>query len=145
MIFLEDVLTNAHVVKPLISSSVPIPVRPPLSPYARLSVRVDFPVRRWLTDVEVLYVSYTKWDLAVLRLPAEFGPYPFIPIPEATRSLGERIGSPVYALGHGLFGPLADAHPTITEGLLSKVITSDGKDTMIQCSAPVHRGCSGYR
>ncbi|KAF9956994.1 hypothetical protein BGZ65_002296, partial [Modicella reniformis] len=52
-------------------------------------------------------------------------------------------GTPLFAIGHGIFGPSSGVLPLITSGICSKVVTYNKQPVMLLSSAPVHRGNSG--
>lgn len=52
-------------------------------------------------------------------------------------------GSPLFAIGHGIFGPSSGTLPLITSGVCSKVVSYNQQPVMLLSSAPVHRGNSG--
>ncbi|KAG0258486.1 hypothetical protein BG011_003259 [Mortierella polycephala] len=52
-------------------------------------------------------------------------------------------GTPLFAIGHGIFGPPSGILPLITSGFCSKVVTFNREPTMMITSAPVHQGNSG--
>ncbi|KAK6191845.1 hypothetical protein SNE40_003434 [Patella caerulea] len=52
-------------------------------------------------------------------------------------------GSRVYAIGHAIFGENFNLEPTITSGVISKVIKVNNVPVMIQTTCAVHPGASG--
>ncbi|XP_050410799.1 peroxisomal leader peptide-processing protease isoform X2 [Patella vulgata] len=52
-------------------------------------------------------------------------------------------GSRVYAIGHAIFGENFNLEPTITSGIISKVIKVNNVPVMIQTTCAVHPGASG--
>ncbi|KAL7618680.1 hypothetical protein Lser_V15G04365 [Lactuca serriola] len=105
----------------------------------RVQVRVD---NRVWCDANVVYVCKGPLDIAILKL--EFVPHKLQPIVmDFTCPL---IGSKVYVVGHGLFGPRCDFLPSTCVGVVAKVVKTGGDGdipAMIETTAAVHPGGSG--
>lgn len=54
-----------------------------------------------------------------------------------------KLGEAVYVIGHALFGQGYDLEPTVTKGIVSKVIMVKNHPIMIQTTCAVHAGASG--
>jgi len=156
-----DILTNAHLVRPFLihqeHSNIRAKVRihciergdprqaasesshdrsvcdPLLSGIARVFWVSDF-----YLDVALLKLEYLEQkeisDIRDLLQPLEIsqsGMAPLIP--------GERV----FVLGYAVFEPGEFVWPSVSSGILSKVISLHGKPVILESSAPVHRGNSG--
>jgi hypothetical protein len=87
----------------------------------------------WL-PARAVYVSQGAWDVALLKVDVEHPlcPVMFHPAAMASASVAEpfapsaedlpSVGSNVLVIGHALFPPLSSLQPTITAGILSKVV-----------------------
>jgi len=82
-------------------------------------------------DAEIVYVSQGPWDAALLhiRCPHPLFPVAFHPASVSFPSYGPLpssclppLGSSVLAIGHALFPPTSALRPTVTAGVLSKVV-----------------------
>ncbi|CAH1440166.1 unnamed protein product [Lactuca virosa] len=108
----------------------------------RVQVRVDYVDNRVWCDANVVYVCKGPLDIAILKL--EFVPHKLQPIVmDFTCPL---IGSKVYVVGHGLFGPRCDFLPSACVGVVAKVVKTGGDGdipAMIETTAAVHPGGSG--
>lgn len=108
--------------------------------HERVQVRVD---NRVWCEANVVYVSKGPLDIAVLKL--EFVPDNLQPIVMDFNC--PSLGSKVYVVGHGLFGPRCDILPSACVGVVAKVVKTGGGDipfpAMIETTAAVHPGGSG--
>eukprot|EP00897_Mesotaenium_endlicherianum_P010148 jgi/Mesen1/9161/ME000591S08488 len=89
----------------------------------RIQVRLDHLQGATWRDAEVVYVSQGPLDVAVLRLEARAGER------LALRPLEHDMcppapGSPAFVVGHGLFGPRSDLRPSVTAGVVARVVTA---------------------
>nr|XP_054756860.1 peroxisomal leader peptide-processing protease-like isoform X3 [Lytechinus pictus] len=79
-------------------------------------------------------------DLAIVKVKGQL---------DIASSVGIRMGSDyqegsrVYAVGFPLFDPSQSSTPSVTAGVVSKVITINQQPIMIQSSCAVHAGASG--
>ncbi|KAH9606548.1 hypothetical protein KSS87_000535 [Heliosperma pusillum] len=121
---------------------------------SQISVRVDLD-NSWLwCDAKVVYVSKGPLDISLLQL--ESVPHQLCPI-NADLSCPS-LGSKAYVIGHGLFGPRCDLSPSISSGVVAKVVKakvdvshqldlckSRGGEVpvMLETTASVHPGSSG--
>ncbi|XP_057832753.2 glyoxysomal processing protease, glyoxysomal isoform X2 [Cryptomeria japonica] len=117
--------------------------------YRRIRVRLDHMHPRSWYDARVVYVSKGPLDIALLQInlvpnhlcpivPEEKCPYP---------------GSKAFVIGHGLFGPRSDLCPSVSAGVVAKVVKtrkpaiseefSEEYPAMLETTAAVHPGGSG--
>ncbi|KAF9162942.1 hypothetical protein DFQ26_003089 [Actinomortierella ambigua] len=143
------ILTNAHVFTSFLDN-VSNRTWPTLRSGISLRVRIDNPQQQqWVDDCEVVFVSDSCWDVAVIKIPETcvlHGFLPYLPLrtrQELKKSKPVVQGTPVFAIGHGIFGPSSGVLPLITSGSCSKVVSAHGQPVMLLSSAPVHRGNSG--
>ncbi|KAG0229683.1 hypothetical protein BGW42_001389 [Actinomortierella wolfii] len=143
------ILTNAHVFASFLDN-VSNRTWPTLRSGISLRVRIDNPQQQqWVDDCEVVFVSDSCWDVAVIKIPETCvlrGFLPYLPLrtrQELKRSKPVTQGTPVFAIGHGIFGPSSGVLPLITSGSCSKVVSVNHSPVMLLSSAPVHRGNSG--
>uniref|UniRef100_A0A804UC23 Glyoxysomal processing protease, glyoxysomal n=1 Tax=Zea mays TaxID=4577 RepID=A0A804UC23_MAIZE len=120
----------------------------------RISVRLDHEERQIWCNASVVFISKGPLDVALLQIekvPVELNTIrPEFVCPTA--------GSPVYVVGHGLFGPRSGLHSSLYSGVVSKVVQipanqlshlaraeADNMDipVMLQTTAAVHPGASG--
>ncbi|KAG0056911.1 hypothetical protein BGZ83_002851 [Gryganskiella cystojenkinii] len=109
------ILTNAHVFTSFLDN-ISNRTWPNLRSGVSLRVRIDSPQQQTT-------VNWTKDELARVK-----------PIVK---------GTPLFAIGHGIFGPSSGILPLITSGICSKVVSYSQQPVMLLSSAPVHRGNSG--
>jgi S1-C subfamily serine protease len=115
--------------------------------------------RHWF-QADVVYMSTGPWDIALLHVRDV--PFPLHPIRTGWSTPASpllRQGSRVIAVGHALFGPPANMRPSVTTGIISRVVrlplteystsdyTVDVNSTVVpvvyQTSAHVQWGNSG--
>ncbi|KAF9382309.1 hypothetical protein CPB97_007237 [Podila verticillata] len=143
------ILTNAHVFTSFLDN-VSNSTLPTLRSGVSLRVRIDSPQnQQWVDDCDIVFVSESCWDIAIIKIPETHvlnGFLPYLPL----RTRGELVsakpimkGAPLFAIGHGIFGPSSGVLPLITSGVCSKVVTHNQQSVMLLSSAPVHRGNSG--
>ncbi|XP_038045733.1 peroxisomal leader peptide-processing protease-like [Patiria miniata] len=108
-------------------------------------VRIDWPYICWEDATVVHTTSPTSpFDLAVLKLEGDLGA-----LKEAHGRAGigtARSYSPgqsVIIVGHALLSPELDLLPSVSSGVMSKVITANGAPVMLQSTCAVHAGASG--
>lgn len=83
--------------------------------------------------------AQNHFDLALLQIPS-------ISKRGATCSVqlsSVEEGELIYVVGHAVFNPVLDLQPTITMGIVSKVIKYGNVPVMIQTTCAVHSGTSG--
>ncbi|KAG0287142.1 hypothetical protein BGZ96_008898 [Linnemannia gamsii] len=143
------ILTNAHVFTSFLDN-ISNRTWPNLRSGISLRVRIDSPQQQlWVDDCELVFVSESCWDVALIKIPETCvlnGFLPYLPLktPEEISRLKPIVkGTPLFAIGHGIFGPSSGILPLITSGICSKVVTHAEKPVMLLSSAPVHRGNSG--
>ncbi|XP_074269905.1 glyoxysomal processing protease, glyoxysomal isoform X2 [Silene latifolia] len=119
---------------------------------SQISVRVDID-KSWLwCDAKVVYVSKGPLDISLLQL--ESVPHQLCPINVDLSC--PSLGSKAYVIGHGLLGPRCDLSPSISSGVVAKVVKSKldvshqldlhkGGEVpvMLETTASVHPGSSG--
>ncbi|KAG9439202.1 hypothetical protein H6P81_019367 [Aristolochia fimbriata] len=121
--------------------------------YKRIRVRLDHVEPPSWCNARAVYVSKGPLDVALLQL--ENVPVEVLPI---NTELGCPLpGSNVHVIGHGLFGPRADLRPSVSSGVVAKVVaikrpvnhyeldsTTKGEfPVMLETTAAVHPGVSG--
>ncbi|KAG0198750.1 hypothetical protein BGX28_007827 [Mortierella sp. GBA30] len=121
------ILTNAHVFTSFLDN-ISNRTWPNLRSGVSLRVRIDSPQQQ-IPETCVLN-----------------GFLPFLPLrskEEISRVKPVVKGTPLFAIGHGIFGPSSGILPLITSGVVSKVVAFNLQPAMLLSSAPVHRGNSG--
>ncbi|KAG0095505.1 hypothetical protein BGZ93_005801 [Podila epicladia] len=143
------ILTNAHVFASFLDN-VGSQTLPALRAGVSLRVRIDSPQnQQWVDDCDIVFVSESCWDIAIIKIPETHVLNGFLPyLPLRTRNdlaSAKPImkGAPLFAIGHGIFGPSSGVLPLITSGVCSKVVAHNQQPVMLLSSAPVHRGNSG--
>ncbi|KAF9918637.1 hypothetical protein BX616_007220 [Lobosporangium transversale] len=143
------ILTNAHVFTSFLDN-ISNRTWPNLRNGVSLRVRIDSPQQQqWVDDCELIFVSESCWDVALIKIPETCvlnGFLPFLPLrskDDISRAKPIVKGTPLFAIGHGIFGPSSGILPLVTSGICSKVITHNKQPVMLLSSAPVHRGNSG--
>ncbi|XP_068654485.1 glyoxysomal processing protease, glyoxysomal isoform X3 [Aristolochia californica] len=121
--------------------------------YTRIRIRLDHVEPPSWCNARAVYVSKGPLDVALLQL--ESVPVEVWPI---KRKLACPLpGSNVHVIGHGLFGPRADLQPSVSSGVVAKVVvmqrpvdhydldsTIEGRfPAMLETTAAVHPGVSG--
>ncbi|KAG0008156.1 hypothetical protein BGZ80_003799 [Entomortierella chlamydospora] len=143
------ILTNAHVFTSFLDN-ISNRTWPNLRTGVSLRVRIDSPQQQqWVDDCELVFVSESCWDVALIKIPETCvlnGFLPFLTL--RTKGGLSRVkptvkGTPLFAIGHGIFGPSSGILPLITSGICSKVVNYSDQPVMLLSSAPVHRGNSG--
>ncbi|BBN15391.1 peroxisomal leader peptide-processing protease [Marchantia polymorpha subsp. ruderalis] len=124
--------------------------------YQRIRIRLDHQqVRSW-HEAKAIYVSQGPLDIALLQLvSAPPGLCPIIPEKTCPPS-----GSSAVVIGHGLFGPRAELCPSVSSGVVARVVKAGTRSlsdslvpenveanslgpAMLQTTAAVHPGGSG--
>lgn len=127
--------------------------RPPLDlsykSYRKIRVRLDHLQPRSWSDARVVYVSKGPLDIALLQL--ELIPNKLCPIVPETKS--PCPGSKALVIGHGLFGPRSDLCPSVSAGVVARVVNTRRSHlseevgsvypAMLETTAAVHPGGSG--
>ncbi|KAL2620277.1 hypothetical protein R1flu_000482 [Riccia fluitans] len=121
--------------------------------YQRIRIRLDHRHPRSWHDAKAIYVSQGPLDIALLQLL--FAPPGLCPIiPEKTCPPS---GSSAVVIGHGLFGPRAELSPSVSFGVVARVVKAGTRSrslpespwsnplgpAMLQTTAAVHPGGSG--
>ncbi|XP_072045018.1 peroxisomal leader peptide-processing protease-like [Amphiura filiformis] len=109
----------------------------------KVQVRVDHPHQQWLS-AEVIFAAgpHSTYDLAFLKLQNSENKTVLHGLPSACMQ-HYRKGAPVYVVGHALIGPSTTMLPSVTSGVMSKVITIGHQPVMLQSTCAVHSGASG--
>ncbi|KAF9434344.1 hypothetical protein BGZ76_008159 [Entomortierella beljakovae] len=143
------ILTNAHVFTSFLDN-ISNRTWPNLRSGVSLRVRIDSPQQQqWIDDCELVFVSESCWDVALIKIPETHvlnGFLPCLPLrtkDELSRAKPIAKGTPLFAIGHGIFGPSSGILPLVTSGVCSKVVNYNNQPVMLLSSAPVHRGNSG--
>lgn len=117
--------------------------------YRRIRVRLDHVHPRSWYDAKVVYVSKGPLDIALLQIksvPSDL--YPIVPEEKCPYP-----GSKAFVIGHGLFGPRSDLCPSVSAGVVAKVVKTrrphiseeftEEYPAMLETTAAVHPGGSG--
>ncbi|CAO3571267.1 unnamed protein product [Mortierella alpina] len=143
------ILTNAHVFTSFLDN-ISNRTWPNLRSGVSLRVRIDSPQQQqWVDECELIFVAESCWDVALIKIPETCvlnGFLPFLPLRtkgDISRTKPVVRGTPLFAIGHGIFGPSSGILPLITSGICSKVVTYNDQPAMLLSSVPVHRGNSG--
>ena len=140
------VATNAHLVRPYLKGGDGEGAGTLNTGVTVSHSRLPAASRQWFEAV--LVYCDTLWDLAVLRVEGllplmKAGVVAPVPRWKSPASVGERV----YVLGHALFPPSSRLLPTLTRGVLSKVVHSTTSTPptplLLQTDAAVHNGNSG--
>ncbi|KAK1275649.1 Glyoxysomal processing protease, glyoxysomal [Acorus gramineus] len=113
----------------------------------RIRVRLDHMEPRIWCNATVVYVSQGPLDIALLQLQPVLDKLCAI-IPEF---VCPSTGSEVHVIGHGLFGPRYGLGPSVSSGVVSKVVKSPipviSKEkvlpAMLETTAAIYPGASG--
>ncbi|XP_057544643.1 glyoxysomal processing protease, glyoxysomal isoform X2 [Amaranthus tricolor] len=121
---------------------------------SEISVRVDFMDSwRWC-NAKVIHISKGPLDISLLQLGS---------VPDQVRPISVDLaypspGSKAFVIGHGLLGPRCDLLPTISSGVVAKVVkakkpvphlytsqesSAEEVPVMLETTAAVHPGASG--
>ncbi|KAK2642167.1 hypothetical protein Ddye_023930 [Dipteronia dyeriana] len=120
--------------------------------HRNIRVRLDH-LDPWLwCDAKVVYVCKGPLDVALLQL--EYVPDQLCPI--VADFAHPSVGSTAYVIGHGLFGPRCGLFPSVSSGVVSKVVKAklpsyyqsilqgDSRyPVMLETTAAIHPGGSG--
>ncbi|KAG0342403.1 hypothetical protein BG004_005699 [Podila humilis] len=130
------ILTNAHVFTSFLDN-VTNRTWPNLRAGISLRVRIDSPQnQQWVDDCDIVFVSESCWDVAIIKIPETH-------VLNGSKTKPIIQGSPLFAIGHGIFGPSSGVLPLITSGVCSRLVVYNQQPVMMLSSAPVHRGNSG--
>jgi len=94
----------------------------------------------WSVPAQIVYSSPTGsvLDVAVLRVP-----FRLRASQDITHVPSCSAGQEVLALGHALFDEHFRLGPTVTSGVISKIVCFDNRPIMIQSTSAIHAGASG--
>lgn len=124
--------------------------------HRNVRVRLDH-IKPWVwCDAKVVFVCKGPWDVALLQLE----PVPDELFPIVTNFLRPSAGSKAYVIGHGLFGPKCGFFPSVSSGVVAKVVEAKASQSslsvqpehmhtqghfpaMLETTAAVHPGASG--
>lgn len=108
--------------------------------HRRIRVRLDH-IEPWIwCEAKVVYVCKGPIDVALLQLVSVPGQLR----PIAVNLTCPKLGSEVYVIGHGLFGPRSEISPSASAGVVAKIVEmNDHFPAMIETTAAVHPGGSG--
>ncbi|MCO5570795.1 hypothetical protein L7F22_024523 [Adiantum nelumboides] len=115
--------------------------------YRRIRVRLEHPEPHSWYDARAVYISRGPLDIALLQLDKV--PTGLLPIkPEENCPFP---GSTAIVIGHGLFGPRSDLCPSLSAGVVSRVVkagslpgsSQEEFPAMLETTAAVHPGGSG--
>ncbi|KAI5080606.1 hypothetical protein GOP47_0003789 [Adiantum capillus-veneris] len=115
--------------------------------YRRIRVRLEHPAPRAWYDARAVYISRGPLDIALLQL--DKAPAGLLPIqPE---EICPFPGTTAIVIGHGLFGPRSDLCPSVSAGVVSRVVRAGSLPgspqeefpAMLETTAAVHPGGSG--
>ncbi|KAH9298226.1 hypothetical protein KI387_029908, partial [Taxus chinensis] len=115
--------------------------------YRRIRVRLDHVHPRSWYDAKVVYVSKGPLDIALLHIKSVLNHLN----PIVTEGNCPYPGSKAFVIGHGLFGPRSDLCPSVSAGVVAKVVktrkiseeSSEEYPAMLETTAAVHPGGSG--
>ena len=112
----------------------------------------------WL-PARVVYISQGGWDVCLLKIECDqpLCPVSFHPAALASEAAAPAhpeeqlppLGSDVIVIGHALFSPASSLMPTVTAGVLGKVVrmrmtaASPASPVLLSSTAAVHNGNSG--
>lgn len=107
-----------------------------------VKVRLDVPQILWLT-ADVVYATPNDqvFDIAILRVRNYKQRQEWPTTVNIVKDLKE--GSEVFVVGHAAFGQEQKLKPSMTSGVISKVVYSSGAPVVIQTSCSVNSGASG--
>ncbi|XP_018593562.2 peroxisomal leader peptide-processing protease isoform X1 [Scleropages formosus] len=122
----------------VLSSQLIMTCRHVLNGKTGVIVRYKMPERLLARKGDVLYATKfsSPFDVAIVRLK-EHLPDIFVP----TWASSYKPGEDVYVIGHGVFGE--NCGPSVTSGILSRVIESNCEPVMLQTTCAVQAGASG--
>lgn len=117
--------------------------------YRKIRVRLEHPAPRSWYDARVVYISRGPLDIALLQLDTV--PAGLVPIkPEEDCPFP---GTTAVVIGHGLFGPRSELCPSLSAGVVSRVVKAgslpqlgsslEELPAMLETTAAVHPGGSG--
>ncbi|KAJ3186442.1 Peroxisomal leader peptide-processing protease [Irineochytrium annulatum] len=157
------VVTNAHVLAPFVTKRVDGRwiLKEPLRVRISTETTTTTKLHRVVDVSDILFISGTFWDLALIRLPMLDEAYRFMPFDAKQSRLAARDGCGVYAIGYSGFDPI-DARvlrsklgtepttirasglggPSVSRGVLGKsvVYPANGSLVRYQTSAMIQNG-----
>ncbi|CAL1541336.1 unnamed protein product, partial [Lymnaea stagnalis] len=83
---------------------------------------------------------HDPYDIAVLKCPQATSLIPGNKVPNIC---SPKLGEKAWVVGHALFSSDLDLHPSVSSGIVSKVISIESEIVMIQSTCAVHPGASG--
>ncbi|XP_031491296.1 glyoxysomal processing protease, glyoxysomal isoform X2 [Nymphaea colorata] len=117
--------------------------------YGRIRVRLDHDNTKVWCDARTVYVSRGSLDIALLQIDS----VPNCICPVTPEVAWPEPGSKAFVIGHGLFGPRSNLCPSVSSGVIARVVktshkaleTGGGKPVpaMLETTAAVHPGGSG--
>ncbi|KAI5447970.1 glyoxysomal processing protease, glyoxysomal [Lathyrus oleraceus] len=131
-------------------------LNPTYDNHRNIRVRLDH-IKPWVwCDAKVIYVCKGPWDVALLQLE----PVPANLLPIVTSFSRPSTGSKAYVIGHGLFGPKCGFFPSVSSGVVAKVVEAKTPQSyhsilpehmhtrvhfpaMLETTAAIHPGASG--
>ncbi|MBN3284229.1 TYSD1 protease, partial [Polyodon spathula] len=123
----------------MINSRLMLTCRHVLNEATRVTVKSNITSESFLSVVgEVIFSTkkYSAYDIAVVQLQTDF---PGNSVSALTSSFSP--GEDVLLVGFGAFGQ--SCGPSVTSGILSRVITCESRPVMLQTTCAVHAGASG--
>ncbi|RXM33800.1 Peroxisomal leader peptide-processing protease [Acipenser ruthenus] len=123
----------------LINSRLMLTCRHVLNEATRVTVKSNTTYESFFSVVgQVIFSTkkYSAYDIAVVQLQTDF---PDNTVCELASSFSP--GEDVLVVGFGVFGQ--SCGPSVTAGILSRVITCDSRPVMLQTTCAVHAGASG--
>jgi S1-C subfamily serine protease len=119
-----------------------------LQSQAKIRIRIDGShEKKWYT-ASVYFISPSHLDIALLqvkRILESDTKYKYFELPPSSPLYYSppRIGTEVFAIGYGVFGPSAPTSYTTTSGIISNIFQWKGRAVVMQTTALVHNGNSG--
>ncbi|KAL5096728.1 hypothetical protein RYX36_001055 [Vicia faba] len=129
---------------------------PTYDKHRNIRVRLDH-IKPWVwCDAKVVYVCKGPWDVALLQLEPVLANL----LPIETNFSRPSTGSKTYVIGHGLFGPKCGFFPSVSSGVVAKVVEAKTPQSyhsvqpehlhtrvhfpvMLETTAAIHPGASG--
>jgi len=135
-------VTSGHLIKPFM---VPHPTR---EDYVTTQIRVRFafdPSKWYKASLVFLGTGYIDVALLHVEHAPEFEDnlHPILGGLEDTDTLHYETGTHVIAVGHALYRPNQQMGCSVTSGVLSQVVRSEGQALMLCTDAQLHSGASG--
>jgi S1-C subfamily serine protease len=148
---------NIHSTTPALSSRVtvrlePCHIQPMDGDYEadQHTIRADSKNNSIWCDAKLIFISTGPWDIALLKIDSPYQLYPAkFPSFSSLNRVGAPIGSSVLVIGHALFHPRANISPSLSKGVLSRIVqlrlnsSNELEPVLLQSDAAVHNGNSG--